>query len=109
VKTVRVAYDGFEWDTGNLAKCQQHGLAIREIETFFEQLLLIVPDTRHSQAEERFIAVGRSATKRPLFVAFTMRPQRRGTRLRVISARYMHTKEVVAYETLRRKITDETA
>lgn len=90
---------GFEWDAGNQAKCQQHGVSISEIEALLSDAgVRIAPDGRHSDAEDRLIAVGRTAAGRPLFVAFTLR-ERGGQRLiRPVSARYMHKKEIDGYE-----------
>ena len=51
--------DGFEWDRGNRAKCQKHGLSI---------------------------------------MVFTLRSEGDKVLLRPISARYMHKKEIEAYE-----------
>jgi len=48
----------------------------------------------HSIAEQRFIAVGRTPEGRPAFVAFCWR----GSRIRPISARSMHAREVRRYE-----------
>jgi uncharacterized DUF497 family protein len=58
----------------------------------------IAPDPKHSQREDRFIAVGRSGKGRLMFVAFTVR-EKEGERLvRQVSARYMHKKESERYE-----------
>lgn len=59
---------------------------------------LVAPDMKHSLNEQRFIAVGRNAVGRPLFVAFTLRRQENGLTIRPISARYMHNKEIARYE-----------
>ena len=93
---VRIA--GFDWDSGNLAKCRKHGVSIAEIEALLESGPKIAPDLRHSTVEDRYIAVGRNEEGRPLFVAFTFR--RRGERafIRPLSARYMHKKEIEPYE-----------
>lgn len=87
--------DGFEWDAGNWPKCGKHGVSKEEIERLFQdKAALIAPDRVHSTpGESRHIAVGR-VDGRPMFVAFAMR---RG-RIRPISARYMHAKEVKNYE-----------
>jgi uncharacterized protein len=58
----------------------------------------VVPDLKHSAAEERFIAIGRTQAGRPLFVAFKIRMKAGRTLIRPISARYMHAEEVEAYE-----------
>jgi uncharacterized DUF497 family protein len=49
--------------------------------------------------EDRFIAVGRNAAGRPLFVAFTFRMKHGQRLIRPVSARYMHKKEIAGYET----------
>ena len=90
--------DGFDWDQGNEHKCQKHGLTKRDIEVFFQSDVWIAPDIKHSSQEDRFLAVGRSASGRPMFVVFTLRTQDEITRLRPVSARYMHQKEVQQYE-----------
>jgi len=60
--------------------------------------LAVRPDPAHSQAEERFQAIGKAAAGRSVFLIFTIR-ERDGARLiRPISARYMHTKEIEHYE-----------
>jgi uncharacterized DUF497 family protein len=92
---------GFDWDTGNWEKCQQHGVSIAEIEAVLRGDPQIAPAPRRSLAEERFIAVGRTLGGRALFIAFTLRI-RNGVRLvRPISARYMHAKEIERYEATR--------
>ena len=93
-----VEIDGFDWDEGNLAKCQKHGLSIEEIEALFRKVIQVAPDRRHSDAEERQLAVGRSTTGRPIFVVFTIRQRDGRTLVRPISARYMHAKEIERYE-----------
>jgi uncharacterized DUF497 family protein len=85
---------GFDWDDGNRSKCQQHGVSIAEIETLF----VVAPDPKHSADEDRLIAVGKTNAGRPLFVAFTMRTNNGRRLIRPVSARYMHAKEIAAYE-----------
>ena len=89
---------GFDWDEGNCGKCQKHGLSISQIETFFAGTPRIAPDPKHSTAEDRLIAVGRAETGRPVFVAFTLRRKGKSCLIRPVTARYMHTKEIEAYE-----------
>ena len=84
----------FDWDDGNREKCRKHGLTLAEIEHALTHGARVAPDPVHSRAEQRFIAVGRTPTGRPVFVAFCWR----GARLRPISARYMHAREVVRYD-----------
>jgi uncharacterized DUF497 family protein len=90
-----VGVTGFQWDQGNLEKnWLKHGVSPLECEqVFFNQPLVVVPDLKHSQGEERFYALGRTDTDRYLFVVFTVR----GRKLRVISARDMNRKERSVY------------
>jgi uncharacterized DUF497 family protein len=90
--TIRV--EGFDWDEGNKLKCQKHGLTLDEIEEFFCGKVFVAPDIKHSQDEERFLAVGRSRSGKPMFVAFALR----NNSIRPISARYMHDREARQYE-----------
>jgi uncharacterized protein len=88
---------GFDWDGGNRAKCEKHGVSVETIENLFRRGVIVLPDDDHSQRERRFRAVGRSTEGRALFVVFTLR-ERLGERLiRPISARYMHKKEAEHY------------
>jgi uncharacterized protein len=88
---------GFDWDEGNGAKCQEHGLSIAQIEALFARGPRIAPDHKHSADEVRLIAVGR-ITGRPDFVAFAIRVKEKRRFIRHVSARFMHAKEVAAYE-----------
>jgi uncharacterized DUF497 family protein len=63
----------FDWDQGNTAKCQKHGLSIPEIEGFFAGDPLVVKDNRHSIGEKRLIAIGMNFAGRMMFVGFTIR------------------------------------
>lgn len=89
---------GFDWDEGNRAKCQKHGVSIAQIEALFGQSPRIAPDPKHSAEEDRLIAVGRTSTGRPLFVAFTIRTKGDRRLIRPVAARYMHARETAAYE-----------
>jgi uncharacterized DUF497 family protein len=91
---MNIQEDGFEWDEGNIAKCQKHGLSLEEIEAFFRSKVFVSPDVKHSGEEERFLAVGSSRDGKPMFVVFTLRDNL----IRPISARYMHKKEAQNYE-----------
>lgn len=87
---------GFEWDAGNRDKnWETHRVSTAECEQIFFNLpLLVMPDTAHSQEEDRFYALGQTDAQRRLFVVFTMR----GSLIRVISARVMNRRERKAYE-----------
>jgi uncharacterized DUF497 family protein len=56
---------------------------------------VVASDSKHSQVEDRYYALGRTSADRRLFVVFTMR----GTLVRVISARDMSRKERRVYAT----------
>lgn len=74
-------------------------MSLQDIESVFLGRVDVFPDPAHSQAETRYLGIGRAASGRHVFVAFTLRI-RDGLRLiRPISARYMHDKEVKHYET----------
>ena len=88
---------GFEWDEGNSRKNEQHGVSMAEAEqVFFNSPLLVLPDPRHSEAELRFHALGKTNEGRRLHITLTLRDA--GQIIRVISARDMHRKERVIYE-----------
>ena len=91
-------FDGFDWDAGNVAKCQSHGMTPAEVESIFGGTPLVGPDPFDPEVEARWRAIGRTTSGRPAFVAFTVR-QIDGQRLiRPISARYMHAKEARKYD-----------
>jgi uncharacterized DUF497 family protein len=96
MKMVTVA--GFDWDEGNLAKCAKHGVPVDEIEALFLAGPAVAPDPAHSTVEDRLIAVGRTTHGRALFVAFTLREKQGRRLIRPVRARYMHKKEIEAYE-----------
>ena len=89
---------GFDWDDGNRTKCQRHGVSIAEIEALFVRGPGSAPDPKHSADEDRLIAVGKTGTGRPLFVAFTLRTKEGRRLIRPVTARYMHAREIAAYE-----------
>lgn len=89
---------GFDWNHGNLKKCQKHGVEIAEIESAFRQTMAVFPDPTHSQGEDRFIGIGKTTQGRSVFIAFTLRTHSDDVLIPPISARYMHQKEVEHYE-----------
>ena len=95
---MNLCVDGFDWDDGNRSKCQKHGVTIAEIEALFMRGPRVAPDPKHSADEDRLIAVGKTGTGRPLFVAFTMRAEEGRRLIRPVTARYMHAREIAAYE-----------
>ena len=86
----------FEWDEGNLDKSyEKHKISPKEAEEIFvSEELKVLPDYKHSQDEKRHIALGKTQEGKKLFVVFTIR----GNKIRIISARRMHKKEVLKYE-----------
>lgn len=91
--------EGFDWDDGNSTKNEAHAVAKSEAEqVFFNDPLLILEDTKHSQTEPRIHSLGKTDVGRLLHITFTLRCD--GTLIRVISARDMSKKERVVYETL---------
>ncbi len=90
--------NGFDWDRGNRAKCEKHGLSIAAIESLFARPLAILPDAGHSQRETRFRAIGRTDKGRGVFIIFTLRRKGGELLIRPISARHMHKKDIEAYE-----------
>ncbi len=89
---------GFMWDKGNYEKCQKHGVSIEEIEELFHREPLVFPDLKHSSDEERLIAIGKSSKERHILVVFTIINELQEKRIRPISVRYMHKKEIDRYE-----------
>jgi len=68
------SFGTFDWDEGNRKKCQKHGVSINEIEeALTAEAMIILPDLKHSDEEDRFIATGQSRNGRYLFVVFTLR------------------------------------
>ena len=92
---------GFDWDEGNACKnAEKHGVRQSEAEQiFFNEPLLVREDSKHSQTEARYHALGETDDARLLHVTFTMRGD--GTLIRVISARDMHRKERTIYEQIK--------
>ncbi|WP_151705154.1 BrnT family toxin [Nitrincola alkalilacustris] len=89
---------GFDWDESNSRKnAEKHGVNQSESEEiFFNEPLLVLKDSKHSQTEVRFHALGETDDERLLHITFTLRQS--GTLIRVISARDMHRKERAVYE-----------
>ncbi|ARE42532.1 hypothetical protein RGUI_4215 (plasmid) [Rhodovulum sp. P5] len=89
-----IAFEGFDWDEGNWPKCGKHGMTQAEVEQVFLNVPAVHDQPTHSDTEQRFKAIGRTDEGRYAFVAFTFRNRR----IRPVSARYMHRKEVESYE-----------
>ena len=91
-------FDRFDWDSGNRDKCQKHGMTMAAIESIFAGPVVILPYKENPSGERRYRAIGTTAEGRRAFVVFTVREHDNAKRLRPISARFMHRKEVHAYE-----------
>jgi hypothetical protein len=90
-----VRLTGFDWDRANWRKSElKHGVAAAEAEEALLGGPLCQVDPRHSDDEQRYVALGETGEGRRLFISFTVR---RG-RARVISARPMSRKEREIYE-----------
>jgi len=86
---------GFEWDKGNEQKNVKHCVTPAEAEqVFLNEPLVVLDDLKHSDAEQRFHALGQTGEGRLLHITFTIRTNM----IRVISARNMHRKERAIYE-----------
>ena len=87
---------GFDWDDGNWPKCGKHGVSREEIEQVLLDGPAVMPDPNPD--EPRLRAIGKTDAGRDVFLVFMLRNVEGQTRLRPISARYMHRKEVEHYE-----------
>src|SRR2546423_3173675 len=87
----------FQWDEGNARKsADKHGVSQAEGEqVFFNEPLLLLDDQKHSLAEPRYYAFGKTDGGRALLVCFTLR--RHGAEIRIISARDMSRGERKLY------------
>jgi uncharacterized DUF497 family protein len=87
--------EGFDWNEGNREKNKKHGVENVEIEElFFNPPFIILPDTKHSNTEERYFCFGTTYSKKKLLIVFTVRDGK----IRPISARAMNAKERKYYE-----------
>ena len=86
----------FEWDPAKArSNVRKHGVSFAEALTVFKDPLgRLVPDPRHSVAEERLALLGVSEQGRLLTIMFT----ERGERIRLFSARRATKSERRAYE-----------
>jgi uncharacterized DUF497 family protein len=86
----------FEWDPAKAAiNASKHGVTFMEATSAFGDLLsLTIPDPEHSQAETRYLLIGRTHRNRLVVVAHTEREDQ----IRIISARLPTPKEKRSYE-----------
>lgn len=83
--------EGFEWDRANVLKNWiKHKVSTKECEeVFFNEPLVVVNDEKHSQIENRYLALGATNENRLLSLIFTLR----SNKIRIISARDQNKKE----------------
>lgn len=72
----------------------KHGVAVAEAEEVLLGDAWVQVDTRHSDDEQRYVALGMTVEGRRLFVSFTIRR----SRVRIISARPMSRKERLIHD-----------
>lgn len=86
----------FAWDPEKArVNEEKHGVSFEEAITVFrDRLSLEAPDPGHSDAEDRFIAIGMSVPRRLLVVVH----MERGDTIRIISARPATRRERRRYE-----------
>ena len=85
----------FEWDKGNIEKNEvKHKVYYKECEQVFQNNPIIFEDIKHSKQEKRFQCLGKTDSKKLIFISFTLR----NFKIRVISARPMSKKERRQYE-----------
>lgn len=94
-------FKGFDWDKANKDKNWiKHKISNAECEEIFFNLPLIVtPDKKHSNIEERYYVLGKTNRRRLLFLVFTPR----GNKIRIISSRDMTKKERRIYHETEKK------
>jgi uncharacterized DUF497 family protein len=88
---------GLDWDDGNWPKCGKHGVSQAEIAEVFSGSPAVLPDPFPD--EPRMRAIGKTGAGRFVFLVFIFREIGGQTWLRPVSARYMHQREIVNYET----------
>lgn len=86
----------FEWNEGNINKnWTKHHVTTEEAEqAFYDEYKVTSLDILHSQAEHRYILIGKTKVDRLLYIVYTIR----GEKIRVISARDTSRKEEKLYE-----------
>jgi uncharacterized protein len=91
----------FEWDPVKAhANFSKHGLDFeRAASVFLDPLALTIPDEGHSEAEARWITLGKDATAQYVLVVHTFESLTNDrARIRLISARRPTKAEVHSYE-----------
>ena len=92
----RMKIAGLDWDDGNWPKCGKHGVSQAEIGEVLSGAPAVMPDPFTD--EPRMRAIGKTGVGRYVFLVFMLREIDGQTWLRPVSARYMHQREIVNYE-----------
>ena len=87
----------FEWDPDKARQNQsKHGVSFEEAQTaFYDENARLIYDPDHSQAEDRFLLLGLSASMHLVVVSHTYRAEE--TVIRIISARRATKQEQQQY------------
>lgn len=91
----------FDWDPEKAeANAQKHAISFESAMTVFrDPLAITVYDEEHSEAEDRWVTIGRSESAQTLVVIHTFTPTTPGSaRIRIISARTATNTERKQYE-----------
>lgn len=90
---LRITWDGRK----NTANKWKHGVSFDEAQTVFsDEFARLIPDPDHSEEEDRYILLGRSARLRLLIVCHCYREEK--DTIRIISARKANRTEQKQYE-----------
>ena len=85
----------FEWDEKAISNLKKHRVGFDEAATIFnDPRISTISDPDHSEAEERYVSLGKSILMRLLSVVHTYRKER----IRLISARKATKAEKKSYE-----------
>jgi uncharacterized DUF497 family protein len=88
----------FEWDEKkNVSNRRKHGVSFEEARTaFLDDNARVIPDTDHSESEERFVLIGLSISLRVLVVCHCYRQD--DEVIRIVSARKADRDEAKQYQ-----------
>ena len=89
-------FTGFQWDEGKINKnLYKHNIENWECEqVFFNEPLIILDDPKHSYAEKRWAAFGKTDAGKLLAVVFA----KRGSLIRIISLAKIYLARQIALE-----------
>ena len=87
----------FIWDPKKAeSNHRKHGVSFEEARTvFYDEMAQLIPDPDHSEAEERFVMIGRSTFMRVLVVCHCYRED--DSSIRIITARKATKREQKFY------------